>query len=65
LPTAQRLDAPKSLRLISGPERLESGWWDGGDVERDYFIACGDDGQQLWVYLDRRRRAWYLHGMFG
>jgi protein ImuB len=65
LPTAQRLDSPDALRLMSGPERIESGWWDEGDVARDYFVACGDDGRRLWIYLDRRRRAWFLHGMFG
>mgnify|MGYP000057601428 FL=1 len=27
------------LTLLAGPERIESGWWDGGDVKRDYFIA--------------------------
>src|SRR6185437_5870955 len=23
-------------RLVAGPERIESGWWDGDDVRRDY-----------------------------
>ena len=26
--------------LLSGPERIEAGWWDGADVARDYYIAC-------------------------
>lgn len=66
LPAAQRLAAAKSsLHFVSGPERIEGGWWDGDDVARDYFVARSDDGQRLWIYLDRRRRAWYLHGMFG
>jgi len=28
-----------SLELESGPERIESGWWDGRDVGRDYFVG--------------------------
>ena len=25
--------------LLAGPERIESGWWDGDDARRDYFVA--------------------------
>jgi protein ImuB len=28
-----------SLVLEQGPERIESGWWDGKGVARDYYIA--------------------------
>jgi hypothetical protein len=27
------------LELEQGPERIESGWWDGRDVRRDYYVA--------------------------
>lgn len=54
-----------SLHLQSGPERIESGWWDGQDVSRDYYVARSDDGQRLWIYRDRKSRAWHLHGLFG
>lgn len=30
---------PDSLVLISSAERIESGWWDDGDVRRDYYVA--------------------------
>src|SRR5690606_12935656 len=53
------------LRLIEGPERIESGWWDGGDVARDYFVAAGPSGERLWVFRDRADGRWYLHGRFG
>lgn len=53
------------LVLERGPERIESGWWDGEDVARDYYIAHNPGGERLWVYRDRRReRGWYLHGLF-
>ncbi len=54
-----------SVQLQSGPERIESGWWNGVDVRRDYYTAASSCGQRLWVYRDRVDRAWHLHGMFG
>ena len=55
------------LRLESGPERIEAGWWEGLDTSRDYYVACGSRGRRLWVFRDRGsdRGDWYLHGIFG
>lgn len=52
------------LQLQSRPRRIESGWWDGADVSRDYFIALSRVGQRLWVFRDRRSGQWFLHGLF-
>jgi protein ImuB len=52
------------LELESGPERIESGWWDGMDVARDYYVAQGRNGSRLWVYCDRVSGAWFVHGLF-
>ena len=52
------------LKLKSGPERIESGWWDGSDVARDYYVAEDGDGARLWVYCDRASGEWYVHGVF-
>ncbi len=27
------------VALISSAERIESGWWDDGDIRRDYYVA--------------------------
>ncbi len=55
-----------ALVLLAGPERIESGWWDGGDVERDYYVAADPHGARLWIYHDRTGpRRWFLHGIFG
>lgn len=55
-----------ALALIAGPERIESGWWDGADARRDYFIAQTPDCATLWIYRERREPfEWYLHGVFG
>ena len=53
------------LKLLAGPERIESGWWDGADVARDYFVARAANEALLWVYRERSPAgAWYLHGIF-
>jgi protein ImuB len=66
LPTPVALEARRtSLELCSGPERIESGWWDEHDVARDYYIAKNERGQKLWVFRDHRTRCWFVHGLFG
>jgi protein ImuB len=53
------------LELLAGPERIESGWWDGDDVARDYFIARMQNEALVWIYRERRAEGgWYLHGLF-
>jgi len=49
--------------LLAGPERIESGWWDGAEARRDYFIAQSGDAALLWVYRERAG-GWFLHGIF-
>ncbi len=54
------------LTLLEGPERIESGWWDGDEIRRDYFIARGTRQQTLWIFREAgARRRWFLHGYFG
>ncbi len=47
---------------LAGPERIESGWWDGDDARRDYFVARLPNGALAWIY--REAGEWYLHGFF-
>ena len=54
------------LRILEGPERLETGWWDEDGIARDYYMAVNPHGMCLWVFRNRSRTAsWYLHGFFG
>jgi protein ImuB len=54
------------LRLLGEPERIETGWWDGGDIARDYYTATDIHGVRLWVFRERTSpHRWYLHGVFG
>jgi protein ImuB len=76
-PLAERNARPlldgRPLGLLSGPERIESGWWDQALAERDYFIAEAADGALVWIYRARlplsaagtQEGGWYLHGRFG
>ena len=53
------------LELRAGPERIEAGWWDGDEVQRDYFVATNARGEACWIYREHRDpAAWYLHGLF-
>jgi protein ImuB len=60
------------LRLVSGPERIETGWWDGAPARRDYYIARNALGETVWIFEDLNQgkrkppdeSQWYLHGFF-
>lgn len=53
------------LVLEQGPECIETGWWDGADIRRDYYVAVNPAGSRLWIFRDHRPpRGWFLHGVF-
>jgi len=53
------------LSILQGPERIESGWWSGDDVRRDYYIAVDSKGSQLWIFRNLKSpRQWFLQGLF-
>ena len=53
------------LALLAGPERIETGWWDDHQVERDYFVAANPAHSLLWIFKERQPHGrWYLHGFF-
>ena len=65
------------LTLLSGPHRIEGGWWhrlqqaDGSQhtatAVRDYWVAHSEQAGVLWLYQTRLAQegtAWYLHGFF-
>lgn len=52
-------------RILAGPERIESGWWDGHDQRRDYYIVELRSGQRAWAFTEAGMTAhWTLHGWF-
>jgi len=51
--------------ILAGPERIESGWWDGGDLRRDYYLIRTRDGRRAWVWQAVDGSGpFMLHGWF-
>jgi protein ImuB len=53
-------DAGPVVRVV-GPDVLSGGWW-RHEIHRDYYFAETQRGDLLWIFYDRRRRQWFLHG---
>lgn len=52
-------------RILAGPERIEAGWWDGGDLRRDYYVIETREGQRAWAFRGIDDESpWLLHGWF-
>jgi protein ImuB len=72
LPHPQRLEIRNAqpcwhgpLELLSGPERIESGWWDDAEAMRDYFVAKAPDSALVWVFRELTAPYdWYAQGIF-
>ncbi len=59
--TPRPVAAPGRLRVIRGPERSETGWWEGAEA-RDYFEVEDERGRRLWAF--RAGERWWVHGSF-
>jgi protein ImuB len=44
-----------------GPYVVTGGWW-VREVGREYYYVRTETGRCLWLYYDRRRQCWFLHG---
>ncbi len=63
----------ETVRQHWGPERIETRWWSGPLIRRDYFRIELANGARLWIYhhlgdgtpadsgIEKR---WFLHGRF-
>jgi protein ImuB len=47
-----------------GPERIETGWWRGGCVRRDYYQVETTAGGRYWLFRELNSGRWFLHGKF-
>jgi protein ImuB len=54
-----------------GPERIETAWWRGPTVRRDYYVVETDSGARYWIFRRLRGASggrpgseWFLHGTF-
>ncbi|MBI3819471.1 MAG: DNA polymerase Y family protein [Planctomycetes bacterium] len=48
----------------TGPEAIESGWWDGNHCSRYYWIVECADGARYWIYSSATGESAHLHGVF-
>lgn len=57
-----------TIRQSWGPERIETGWWQGPQVRRDYYRVELDGGAWWWIYRELGRSGaaaiWKCHGQF-
>lgn len=49
------------VQILTGPERIEAGWWQEHPVCRDYFIAKQADGRVVWLYREPDI-GWFIQG---
>lgn len=52
------------VRGLWGPERLETGWWRGPFLQRDYYQVETEEGSRYWLFRRRDEGTWFLHGWF-
>jgi protein ImuB len=62
-PLRFRLQGEQHHTLCSwGPERIQTGWWRGKYIRRDYYRVESDNGCHYWLF--RSSGKWFLHGIF-
>jgi protein ImuB len=47
-----------------GPERIETAWWRGATVRRDYYVVETEAGERFWMFRRLRDGGWFFHGVF-
>jgi len=47
-----------------GPERIETGWWRGRPVRRDYYRVETETGVRHWLFRRLTDGHWFWHGEF-
>jgi protein ImuB len=47
-----------------GPERIETLWWRGPAVRRDYYRVTTESDRHLWIFQRLVDRQWFIHGIF-
>jgi protein ImuB len=52
------------IEQVWGPERIETGWWRGPMVARDYYRVETALGRRYWLFRRLDDGRWFLHGTF-
>ncbi|MCW8091196.1 Y-family DNA polymerase [Alteromonas sp. ASW11-130] len=54
----------KPSHIQFGPVRMQTGWWDGHYIKRDYFITQSLNGELLLIYKCSPEAQWYIQGWY-
>jgi protein ImuB len=54
----------ESVLACAGPERIETLWWRGPSVRRDYYRIAIESGSHLWIFRRLKDGRWFVHGVF-
>ncbi len=54
----------RRVARVWGPERIQTGWWRGPYVQRDYYRVETVEGTRFWLFRRLTDAAWFLHGVF-
>ena len=57
-------DSEHRIARSWGPERIETGWWRGRRIGRDYYRVETTIGRRYWLFRKLRDGRWFLHGRF-
>jgi len=57
-------EMPHAIHSVTGPERIESGWWREVAARRDYYIVEVNSGARYWLFEEINEQRWFLHGWF-
>jgi protein ImuB len=55
---------PQKIARAWGPERIQTGWWRGRTIGRDYYRVETTAGTRFWLFRRLNDGAWFLHGIF-
>jgi protein ImuB len=55
---------PHQVAQAWGPERIQTGWWRGRYVQRDYYRIETAAGKRFWLFRRLSDAKWFLHGVF-
>jgi protein ImuB len=52
------------IKRYWGPERLETAWWRGGSIKRDYYRVETASASRFWIFHCLTDGQWFIHGSF-
>ena len=55
---------PQRIARTWGPERIQTGWWRGPWVARDYYRVETAGGERFWLFRRISDGQWFLHAAF-